>query len=270
MTNSELCVMTFNVRNSRAGDGPNSWEHRRAFAADLIRTQNADVVGIQEAFQEQVTDLLAALPEYAGIGVGREDGRSDGEYALILYRKNHLRVQDQGTFWFSDTPQAPGSRSWGNRCTRICTWAHLADQRSGRSFRLYNLHIDHESQPSRERSIEMLLERVRQQDGMGPAIVTGDFNAGESNPILHRLAGSANPTLRDTFRAVHPDEHPAATYHEFRGGTSGEKIDYIFASPEFETRDAAILRDSREGRFPSDHYPVVALLAWLPPSSESQ
>ena len=228
---------------------------------ELIQAPDADVVGIQEAFYEQVVGLRRDLPQYEAVGVGRDDGRTQGEHCLILYRKDRLHVGEQGTFWFSDTPEVAGSSTWGNRVTRICTWARFTDLRAQASFLLYNLHIDHESQPSRERSLKMLAERLHRREGRDPVIITGDFNAGEDNPALDVLRAATEPSFRDSFRVVHPEEKAVSTYHDFHGGTDGEKIDYIWVSPEFRVLDAGIVRDERDGRFPSDHYPVTAHLA---------
>ena len=254
--------MTFNIRNSRAGDGPNGWEHRRTLVSDTIRACGTDVAGIQEAFAEQVADLQAALPEYGTVGVGRDDGATQGEHCLILYRTDRLCVEEQNTFWFSDTPERPGSSHWGNRNTRICTWARFEDRQTQKLFTLYNLHIDHESQPSRARSMTMLVERIRRRGNIAPVIITGDFNAPEDNPALGILKSASDLVLRDTFRVAHPGERVIATYHDFQGGVQGDKIDYIFASPEFSVTGSSILRDNREGRFPSDHYPVIARLTF--------
>src|SRR5690606_11432004 len=133
-------------------------------------------------------EIAEALRGYGEIGVGRTDGKTRGEYAAILYRRDRLEPLDSGTFWFSDTPDVPGSTSWGNRITRICTWARFRDRTAGGEFYLYNVHLDHESQPSRERSAAMLSERVAQRNAEGaPVVVTGDFNADEDNPAVLRL-----------------------------------------------------------------------------------
>lgn len=258
-----LAIMTFNIRNSRANDGPNSWENRRGLAADIIRAEAPDAMGFQEAYLEQVSDLRSALSEYGAIGVGREDGQEDGEHCLIMYRKDRLRPDSEGTFWFSETPDAPGSRTarWGNHCTRICTWARFEDIRQGEYFYLYNLHIDHESQIARERSVMLLQEQIQQRRHADPVVVTGDFNAGEDNPALKILADAATPRLIDTFRAAHSDAQNVSTFHGFRGGAQGNKIDYIFASPDFAVQDTAIVRSNTRGRYPSDHYPVTAHLS---------
>lgn len=260
---SSLSIMTFNIRNCRANDGPNSWENRRELASSLIRAEAPDAIGIQEAYPEQVADLSRALPEYGAVGVGREDGKEEGEYCLILFRKESLRLDLQDTFWFSDTPDTVGSRSasWGNHCTRICTWARFEDKRQNTNFYLYNLHIDHESQVARERSIQLLMDRISKRNHPDPVIVTGDFNAGEDNPALKMLVTSESPKLIDTFRAAHPDWQNVSTFHAFRGGETGGKIDYIFASPDFQVQDSAILRTNANGRYPSDHYPLTARLS---------
>ena len=182
-----LEVMSFNIRYGTANDGENRWANRREFLFDVVRRADADVIGLQEALDGQVREILAAVPGYGLVGVGRDDGRTRGEYAAILFRTSRLHVSDSGTFWFSDTPERVASRSWGNTITRICTWARFVD-RDGRAFWHYNVHLDHQSQPSRERSAALLVERIDARRAPDePALVTGDFNAGEDNPALSRM-----------------------------------------------------------------------------------
>jgi|SRR5688572_26040489 len=257
-----LTVMSFNIRYGTANDGENHWKQRREFLLDVTREAGADLIGLQEALDGQIRELLDALPHYAVVGVGRDDGRTRGEYAAILYRRDRFRVSDAGTFWFSDTPEVIASRSWGNSITRICTWARFVD-RDGRAFWHYNVHLDHQSQPSRERSAALLAERIaarRVPDE--PAIVTGDFNAGETNPAVTRLTapqGDLPAMYVDTFRVRHPDENIAGTFNGFKfGTTTGDKIDYVLVPPGTEVLDAAIIRTSRDDRYPSDHFPVIA------------
>ena len=263
-----LTVMSFNIRYGTANDGENHWKQRREFLIDVTREANADLIGLQEALDGQIRELLEALPHYAVVGVGRDDGRTRGEYAAILYRRDRFRVSDAGTFWFSDTPEVIASRSWGNSITRICTWARFVD-RDGRAFWHYNVHLDHQSQPSRERSAALLAERIaarRVPDE--PAIVTGDFNAGETNPAVTRLTapqGDVPAMYLDTFRVRHPDEKTAGTFNGFKfGTTTGDKIDYVFVPPGTEVLDAAIIRTSRDDRYPSDHFPVIARIVLRP------
>jgi endonuclease/exonuclease/phosphatase family metal-dependent hydrolase len=254
--------MSFNIRYGTANDGDNHWKQRREFLLDVTREANADLIGLQEALDGQVRELLEALPDYAVVGVGRDDGRTRGEYAAILYRRDRFRVSDAGTFWFSDTPEVIASRSWGNSITRICTWARFVD-RDGRAFWHYNVHLDHQSQPSRERSAGLLAERIAARRAPDePAIVTGDFNAGEANPAVTRLTaaqGDAPAMYVDSFRVRHPDEKVAGTFNGFKfGTTTGDKIDYVLVPPGTEVLDAAIIRTSRADRYPSDHFPVIA------------
>ncbi len=176
--------MTFNIRYGTADDGDNSWPLRSAMVWQLIQNHAPDVVGLQEALRFQLDEIRTRVPGYAELGVGRDDGRSGGEYSAILYRSRRFAVADQGTFWFSETPDAPGSTSWGNRITRICTWARLVERETGTHLYVYNLHLDHESQPSRERSVELLAARINARRPRDPVIVMGDFNAGEDNPAV--------------------------------------------------------------------------------------
>lgn len=262
----ELSVMSFNVRNSRADDGEDRWPLRRERLFALLREEAADIIGLQEAYREQVDAIRRALPEYGEAGVGRDDGKAEGEHCTILYRSDRFRLESQGTFWFSDTPDVPGSTSWGNRIPRICTWARLKEIASGRSVTVFNLHLDHQSQPSRERSVALLLERLRATPG--PRVVLGDFNAGERNAATRALLAARDPVLIDTFRARHPEEKEVGTFHGFRGGTRGERIDYVFVTRDFEVTEARIVRATVEARYPSDHYPVTARLRWKEKSEE--
>jgi endonuclease/exonuclease/phosphatase family metal-dependent hydrolase len=264
-----LSIMSFNIRYGTANDGENRWALRRTFLFDVIRDANPDLIGVQEALDAQIQELLEALPQYAVVGVGRDDGRTRGEYAVILYRRDRFRVSDSGTFWFSDTPEVIASKSWGNSITRICTWARFVD-RDGTAFWHFNVHLDHQSQPSRERSADLLAQRVTARRAPAePAIVTGDFNAGETNPAVTRLTGprdGAAPMFVDTLRVRHPEEKSAGTFNGFKfGETGGDKIDYVLVPPGTDVLDAAIVRTSRADRYPSDHFPVTATVVLPPP-----
>jgi endonuclease/exonuclease/phosphatase family metal-dependent hydrolase len=258
-----LTVMSFNIRYGTAKDGENHWTARREMLFDLVREQDADLVGLQEALASQIDEIVAAVPMYAVVGVGRDDAARAGEYSAILFRKDRFRVAEAGTFWFSDTPSVPASKSWGNNITRICTWARFID-RDGRGFYHFNLHLDHESQPSRERSTELLKQRIEARAVIkDPVVITGDFNVGERNPALPALVGrgpgDATAAFVDTFRVRHPEETTVGTFTAFKfGATGGDKIDYVLVQPGTEVLGADIVRTSRNDRYPSDHFPVVA------------
>ena len=206
--------------------------------------------------------MLTALPQYGVVGVGRDDGRTRGEYAAILFRRDRLRVSDAGTFWFSDTPEVVASTSWGNTITRICTWARFID-RDGRAFWHFNVHLDHQSQPSRERSTGLLRRaNRRRRSPREPVVVTGDFNVGEDNPAIARLAaraGGARRRCSSTRSAcVTRTKASSARSAASSSGTNGDKIDYVLVQPGTEVLSAGIIRTSRNDRYPSDHFPVVA------------
>ena len=262
-----LLVMSFNIRYGTAKDGENEWTARRDMLFDVLKQVDADLVGLQEALDFQIDEIIAAMPGYAVVGVGRDDGARKGEYSAILFRKDRLHVAESGTFWFSDTPSVVASKTWGNTITRICTWARFID-RDGRGFYHYNLHLDHQSQPSRERSTVLLRARIDTRPTPEPVVVTGDFNVGESNPALATLTAGAGTTpapLADTYRIVHPDARDVGTFSGFKFGSHGtDKIDYVLVQPGAEVLAADILRDSRDNRYPSDHFPVIARVRLQP------
>jgi len=281
---ASLIVMSFNIRYGTANDGENAWPKRRQMVIDRIRESKADVVGLQEALKSQIDELLSAMPEYRTVGVGRDDGKSAGEHSAILYRNGRLSLEPSpavdgtpgsahGDFWYSDTPEQPGSKSWGNKITRICTWARFRDTKANHVFVLFNTHFDHESQPSREKSAALLKQRIAALHHDQPVIVMGDFNAGEKNAAIVTMlrveqAVDADsfvcPPLRDSFRVIHPDEKQVGTFNSFKGISDGDKIDYIFVDDRWIVADASIDFTMPDGRCPSDHFPVLATLRLTP------
>lgn len=252
-----LRVMTYNIRYGTAADGPDAWPARRERLFAVVAAQRPDVLGLQEALRFQLDELHDRFAAFGEIGVGRDDGHTAGEFAAILYRTDRLAVDSSGTFWLSDTPEVPGSVSWGNHVTRICTWALFHDRTTGARFAVFNLHLDHESQPARERGAELVVRRAALIAPDLPTILTGDFNAGEDNPAVATVLHAG---MRDTFRALYPDARWVGTFNGFTGDSAGPKIDYIFAGPRWKILDAAIMRSRPGGRDASDHFPVTATL----------
>jgi endonuclease/exonuclease/phosphatase family metal-dependent hydrolase len=252
-------VMSFNIRHGRGDDGAHVWPNRRQIVIDLLRESSAPLIGLQEVLDFQLREIAESLPRYRAIGVGRDDGVAAGEFAPVLVDTSRFTVLAQGTFWFSDTPDVPGSMHWGNRITRICTWVRLHDRHTADTLRLYNVHWDHESQPSRERSAAMLLARMTADGGStDDVLVTGDFNAGEDNAAFRLLTTDANRSLRDTYRARLPDARIVGTFNAFRGDSTGDKIDAILAGAHWAVDAAQIDRRQVRGLWPSDHFPVTA------------
>jgi endonuclease/exonuclease/phosphatase family metal-dependent hydrolase len=272
----ELDLVSFNIRYGTANDGENAWEHRREMVTGLLARLDADIVGVQEALRFQLDEITESLPGYLEIGVGRDDGATAGEHSALLVRAERFAVDASGTFWLSDTPDVPGSKSWGNEITRICTWARLVEKDSGRAVYVFNTHFDHQSQPSRERSAELIGERIAARAHVGdPVVLMGDLNAGEDNPALRYLRGESgratdgsawpghepapSPRLIDAFRAAHAEATEVGTFNGFEPGTTGgEKIDHVLVSRGAEVVDAGIDRTSRDGRYASDHFAVWA------------
>jgi endonuclease/exonuclease/phosphatase family metal-dependent hydrolase len=259
-----LSIMTFNIRYGTAEDGENSWSYRRGFLFDVVREAAPDVLGAQEALRFQLDELLTELPGYAQVGVGRDDGGAAGEFSAILYRTERLEVLEHGTFWFSETPDIPSiAVTWGASLPRICSWARFVDKASGKRFYVFNVHFSSGSQRARERSAELLVARISERRHPDPVIVTGDFNAGENNPaMLYILGSSASHSLnvRDSYRDLHSGSDGIGTFNDFSGNRDGNKIDAVLISAEWEVAEASIIHTSRDGRYPSDHFPVTAVL----------
>lgn len=277
---TDLSVMSFNIRYGTASDGANAWPKRRDLLLDTIAADNPDVLCLQEALRFQIDELLVEMPWYTEYAVGRDDGRSAGEHCAILIRAARFRLDRSGTFWLSDTPDVAGSKSWGNDITRICSWVRLIEKPGGRTgeggpggraFYVFNTHLDHRSEPSRQKSAELIALRIANRDRLNdPVILAGDFNCGEQSPAIRFLTGQSpspieqgTPTagwagLADSYRSLHPDDAEVGTFHAFKGTTSGEKIDFILVSRDVRVRSAAIIRAQRDGRFPSDHFAVMA------------
>jgi endonuclease/exonuclease/phosphatase family metal-dependent hydrolase len=262
----DVRAMTFNIRYGTAPDGDNVWQQRRHLTFRVIRDFDPAVLGVQEALRFQLDEIAREFPHLAEIGVGRDDGIEKGEYSAILFDERRLTPLEHGTFWLSDTPAVPGSMTWGNRYPRLVTWARFRDIASNTTFFVFNTHWDHESQPARERGAALMLERMRAHTSPNdPLLVMGDFNAGEDNPAFQALLAAGETTagdvrLADTFRAAHPIARETGTFNAFRGDRSGPKIDAILASPHWQTIGAGIVLLTENGRYPSDHYPVTAVL----------
>jgi len=258
----DIDVMSFNIRYGTAEDGENNWNNRKGLVYDVIRQYSPDIIGLQEALRFQIDEIKKNIPGYKEIGEAREGGEQ-GEYSAILYCTEQFSVNKSGTFWLSNTPHLP-SRHWGNACIRICTWGRFIDKHSGSAFYVYNTHLDHESQSSREKSVRLIVKRIQHRKRANPFILTGDFNAGELNPAIKYLTtkgnrGNTSPIIMvDAFRALYPDEGKVGTFNGFQGVKRGKKIDYIFVASKTKVLSASIVRMEQEGTYPSDHFPVVA------------
>jgi len=271
-----LMMVSFNIRYLTTRDkGVNHWSKRQGLTAAAIVQFDADVVGVQEAFMSQLVDMQPALKDYQRVGVGRDDGAEEGETCSILFRGARIEALSHGTFWLSDTPEVPGSTSWGNKVVRICTWAQLRHKETGRNFYVFNSHFDHVSQPSREQSVRLIAKRIAARAETDvPFVLMGDLNADEGNVAIRflkgesvELAGGKGPetapvNVLDSFRVAQPEATEVCTAHGFSGKTEGRKIDYLLVPPGVTVEAAAIDRMQKDGLYPSDHYPVTATLVF--------
>jgi endonuclease/exonuclease/phosphatase family metal-dependent hydrolase len=263
----ETRVMTFNIRYGTANDGINGWDNRKEFLVATIKAFGPDLLGTQETLGFQRDYLAKQLPDYGVLGVGREDGKKEGEMMALYYRKERFEKLDEGHFWLSETPEKPGSKSWDSSLPRMATWVKLQDRKALDlpPILLINTHFDHLGPLARLKSAELIRKQAALLGKGCSVIVTGDFNAGEaSEPYLAlfgELEGHKSPVI-DCYRAAHPqraDNEGTATAFK-ASSTRGARIDWIACSREWKVLKAAIDRTERDNRTPSDHFPVTAIL----------
>ena len=257
----QVDAMTFNIRYGTANDGDNSWDNRRDLVFQVIDARGADFVGLQEAWPFQTEQILAAVSGYAFIGVSRLGMDDAGEACPILYRTERWQLDEDenGTFWLSETPDVVASRSWDAALPRIATWGRFTEIDSGTSLYVVNTHFDHQGATARRESAELIIEWVTARRYSDPVVVMSDFNARDDSPPLLAFTGGATEMV-DAFRALNSDPTVLAssgTFHGFTGNGGDNRIDYVMTLPEARLISAHILRDSVEGRYPSDHFPVA-------------
>lgn len=266
--NPPMKVMSFNIRFGTANDGNNSWNQRDYLVLDTIRTFHPDLLGGQEVLKFQADFIKDNLDGYGFHGVGRDDGGEKGEYSPLYYRKSRFQLVDSGHFWLSESPDEPGSVSWDSSLTRMCSWIVLDDllDQSDDVIAVANTHFDHRGVKARFESAK-LIRAMR--DNLGedlPVIVMGDFNTTEDTDAYKVLTASDPAAytfgnLIDSYRSIHPARNDMeASFSQFNNHRAGSRIDFIFHSHHWITLNAAIDYTSEQGRNPSDHYPVTAVL----------
>lgn len=250
-------ILTCNVRCFGAEDGQDGWVHRKDLCADVIRSQSADVLCFQEMWGEQYADLLAAFPGWRTRAmVDLPGGRRPMN--AIFYRADRFTGISAGGYWLSETPHVPGSKSWDSACERLANWICLKDRETGVEFRVVNTHLDHIGQTARENQARLLVEDAAAYPAGYPQILTGDMNCDYRNPAIAILKAGR---WQDTYALTHGTENPGHTYHAFKGSAFRSdcgKMDWVFVRGAVKTLGAGIVMDSKNGRFPSDHYFVSA------------
>ena len=261
-------ILSCNVRvpqpeDERAGDG---WEARRELCGDVIVNQHADIVCLQEARGYQVDELKRRLPEFDATGMSHPT-REIVQNNAIMYSRERFELISSGGFWYSEQPHVAGSKGWDTAIPRHANWARLRvrgeSNEDANEFIVWNTHFDHKGQQAREEQARMTVEAAAAFDSVGiPQVLTGDMNAKMNNRAIVTLKEGG---WDDTYAKIHGPADPGFTFHGFQGEQRqvkgrGSKIDWIFTRGDVKTLGAEILRDGRDGRYPSDHYFLSATL----------
>ena len=253
---SELKVMSYNIRLGSANDGTNSWRYRCGATIDMIEDQKPDVFGVQEALKDQLELVKEFTNGYDHVGVGRDNGKKEGEFMAIFWNKKTVKLLDWGTFWLSETPGKP-SLGWDAACKRTATWALMKDKRSGKRFYFVNTHLDHVGVEARKNGLKLIVDSIQEINPEGiPMVLVGDFNMVPSSPELNEL-NSRMKSARNV--AAKTDSHQ--TYNGWGKAGSDQIIDYIYISGfasclEYQT----VTKKYSDRKYISDHYPIFARL----------
>lgn len=257
---SHVRLATFNIRYDNPGDSLNAWQYRKDSVCKFIHEKQFDVFGMQEVLHNQLQDLLACLPEYAYVGVGRDDGKTQGEYAPVFYRTDKYDLLDSNTFWLSEDPTAVGKLGWDAVCTRIATWAKLKDKTTGKEFLMVNTHFDHIGTEARRHSALLIIDKIKEIAGTNPAMMTGDFNVSEEWEAYKTIT-SNEFVLKDAWKIAGKTSGESYTFHDFgrQPMAEREKIDFIFVTPQVTVKDAEVVSGAlSDFLYLSDHNPHFA------------
>ena len=248
---------TFNIRlqndgDERAGVG---WSVRRDRVAEYIRKNHIDIVGMQEVLHPQLEDLLARLPEYDYVGVGRTDGATKGEYSPVFFLKEKFEVLEKGNFWLSETPDVPGSVGWNAALERIASYAKLRDKQTGKVFMAVNTHFDHVGVTARRESAKLIMRKIQEIVGNRPAVVTGDFNVTEDDEAYKTMTTNTFK-MNDAYHMTPNHTGTTYTWHQFCQipPLKCEKIDFIFITPTIRVNHSHI-EVPNPNHMLSDHNP---------------
>ncbi len=258
-----LNVMSFNIRYNSPNDGINIWENRRVMAANVFSDYKIDIAGLQEVTKEQLDDLSNRLPDFGYIGVGRNDGKSEGEYCPIYYRKDILTLLDHGTQWLSETPNVIGSKGWDAALPRIFTWGKFKNNANGEVFYYINTHFDHRGKLARLNSSKLLISKVVElTDGKSATIITGDFNYTKDSEGYQIMTNTENEiTFSDTKEITQtPFTGRPHSSTGFREREVSKIIDYIFVNEGIKAKTYDILAIIKDSVYVSDHFPVISTI----------
>jgi len=253
----QMNIITFNIRMNTSSDGINAWPNRIEMVTGLLKFHEPDIFGLQEALYNQIEDIQKNLPEYEWFGVGRDDGEKAGEFSPLFFNKTKFILIENGTFWLSPTPEKP-SKGWDAALNRIVTWGRFKSKVTGKQFLVFNTHFDHRGVEARKQSAILIRKKIEDmtKDKNLPVILTGDFNlTPDQEPIalIKRFLSDSREVTEQ------PPYGPIGTFNSFDWNAPLEgRIDYIFVYGGVKVLKYAVLTDSKEKRWPSDHLPVFA------------
>ena len=248
-------IITYNIRYNNPGDGVNAWPLRKDKVAGLLKFHKADIFNVQEALPEQMDDLAAQFPDFEHVGVGRDDGKREGEHMGIFYRKSRFEKITDGMFWLSETPTKPGF-GWDAVCNRTVTWIKLKDKLTTKTFFVFDTHFDHRGVKAREESAKLILKSIKEINKENlPLILTGDLNLIKTSEPVQAILKELNDA-RDKSQT--PPYGPEGTSGGFDVKLTSKTIDYIFINNGVRVLRHGVLSDSFGLFYPSDHLPVLA------------
>jgi endonuclease/exonuclease/phosphatase family metal-dependent hydrolase len=250
-----LKVITYNIRLDVESDGVNAWRFRKDYFSSQIQFYNPDIFGVQEAKPNQVIDISKALLEYNNVGMGR-DGIGQGESSNIFYKKDRFKVKESNTFWLSETPNTI-SKGWDAAYNRVCTYALFKDYKTKQLFWVFNTHLDHIGEQARTKGIELILSKIKELNTKNyPVILMGDLNSEPQEDRIILLKKAMDDTREVS---IEKPFGPSGTFNNFKHNEPVTRlIDYIFISKNsiFKVKKYAVLSDSKDLKYPSDHLPV--------------
>jgi endonuclease/exonuclease/phosphatase family metal-dependent hydrolase len=256
----QLNIGTYNLRYDNKEDSiaGNGWKQRYPVIANIIQFNDLDIFGTQEGKFHQLNNLADAMPGYKWIGVGRDDGKQAGEFAAIFYKATKFKILKQGHFWLSPITDRPNV-GWDAALPRICTWAQFQEIKTGFKFYFFNLHMDHIGVQARKESVHLVLSKIKEMANNQATIFTGDFNVDQRNESYAEVI--ATGVLRDSYTLAPIKLATNNSFNSFKVESKGDqRIDHIFVTKNFNVKRYAILTNTFNGRLPSDHYPVVAIM----------
>jgi endonuclease/exonuclease/phosphatase family metal-dependent hydrolase len=265
-------VATYNLRNDNATNDDslrgNGWKQRLPVIAKLIQFHDFDIFGTQEGLVHQLKDLTSAMPGYAYTGIGRDDGKTDGEFSAIFYKTNKFKMLKHGDLWLSTITDRP-NKGWDAALPRICSWASFQEIKTGYKFYYFNLHMDHIGVVARRESAKLVLAKIKAMIANEPVILSGDFNVDETSDSYAVINTSGK--LKDAYELSPIKYAENGTFNAFNAENKSKgRIDHIFLSKDFAVKRYGILTDSYralnnttkkyEAKLPSDHYPVMIMV----------